>query len=276
MAKVLTVAPPELWHLVASGSQASSSWAGLIREDLCWLREQHISFLALPTPVLGLSTWLQFVVDDVGRWSRRVMQVQAEQVALLRTAVFAASLDPLGDAKLASALLRRLGPVGGGTDADDDRTVAELAVLYAFECGLCDCRFQSARLLGVHRKFHHGLVSEARLFASGTLCRICQVEFHALPRLVRHLQRHHSCLSVWKDRPARSRCSRGRRGCRGSCPQSSSQRRYSVFGRLRAGLPDVGFRSARWTVTGVCCSSSVCNGTCINKRRLGTTRIVCI
>jgi hypothetical protein len=199
LAKVLTVAPPELWYLVASGSQASSSWAGLIRDDLCWLREQHISFLALPSPVLGLSPWMQFVVDDVGRWSRRVMQVQAEQVALLRTEVFAASLDPIGDAKLASALLRRLGPVGGGTDADDDRTVAELAALYAFGCELCDCRFQSARLLGVHKKFHHGLVSEARLFASGTLCRICQVEFHALPRLVRHLQRHHSCLSVWKD-----------------------------------------------------------------------------
>ena len=201
---LLTVAPQELLALIASCASASASWAQLVLQDLRWLRTAHVSFHGLPLLDAEprpeqVRSWTQFVVADPGRWSRRVRLVFQDDVARLRAEVFAVSEDPLGDARLAAGLQRHLlSSLAPGEDPDDLLTIQELGERHEHKCGECGRLFPSARLLGVHRRAHHGILSEARLYAIGSRCRICQTEFHSLPRLVRHLQRHRSCLEQWR------------------------------------------------------------------------------
>ena len=180
-------------------SATVGSWAKLVVEDLEVLSRQSF-FLGLPSPLApgGSEAWLAHIQADPGRWQRRVRQFKHEQVASLRFQAFAESADPIADAKLAAQLVRSNIVDSTQVDPEDELSIAELAVRRPHICRVCSSGFPSARLLGVHLRSRHGLPSEARLYASGTICAVCGVQFHSLARLVRHLQRHPSCLPMWK------------------------------------------------------------------------------
>ena len=199
---LFTAGPPELHSLIALCADGPQSWAGLLVEDFSWLRQQHVSFLGLPAPAgtapeLGMAAWARFIIDDPGRWIRRVRLVAQDEVARLRADVFAESDDPLGDARLAAGLARHFAQhraAAGDDDPDDELTIVEAGQRIQHRCPECGSLFRAARLLGIHRRARHGVVSEARRFAHGTRCVACRTEFHSLPRLVQHLKRQHACL----------------------------------------------------------------------------------
>ena len=167
-----------------------------------WLKDNDTTFDGLVSPHADPLEWGRFVLDDLGRWRRRVRrcfsQVSYKAFLLVRDAYgddpLRQYLDTKADEQLASTLLSRLGAPGTAVLGEHDNlSVVEYAAMYPFGCGLCTLRFKDRSQYKQHRRYVHKIAADVRWVALGDTCQCCSTCFHSRPRLVKHLRRSVPC-----------------------------------------------------------------------------------
>jgi hypothetical protein len=192
--RLLHAAPSRLPQFVEAGASAQGSWSQLVMQGLAWLFSADTTFASLPDPTADAETWCRFVLEDLGRCSRRV---RARFAITLEDAWLSLKLLH-GDAPilqhvvarqdaLAGQLRRVLGQGAAASekDSDDQLTGADFARKVPVACPERGLMFASIKLVGHHRRFKHRVPSARQLYATGTICQMCATEFHTRPRLAR-------------------------------------------------------------------------------------------
>ena len=67
------------------------------------------------------------------------------------------------------------------------------------KCHACAATFRSKAAMAAHQRKTHGVIAPSALFARGTACQACSVEFWTTPRLRDHLRHQPGCLAAHSE-----------------------------------------------------------------------------
>eukprot|EP00435_Cladocopium_sp_Y103_P060640 s338_g22.t1 len=164
---------------------AQDSWLHAVIQALRWMQQQLGDEL-VPEELFALAqrqTWDDF--RDASPELHKLLK-KAEKAHLLR---IQSLLLLRKHAKEQADLMKQM----GWTLDDELAPSAEESM--KFQCGVCDCEFDTAASLAVHEQRKHGYRAAMRRLTTDGVCRGCAKTFHTRPRLIHHLQ--HGQTSCW-------------------------------------------------------------------------------
>ncbi|CAK0886708.1 unnamed protein product [Prorocentrum cordatum] len=180
--RLLNHAPAVLLQFLDGERQRKGTWSRQLKKDFDFLRKY------LPRERWPSQTQHD---RDVINWARQKPKLFTNAVKAAVKAQIHHIRDQAQNAKLQKDI--QMIPAVAPTDEFDHRDDTNN---HKYVCYAC-CRVATRRGMAVQMGRDHPDHEDPRFWATGTACRCCQTEHHALPRLIKHLSVAHRCRKSW-------------------------------------------------------------------------------
>jgi hypothetical protein len=178
--RVFKYAPQQLKALIqVEQSLTTDSWISQVHEDLLWFERLQPQDNRFDTTADLGKQWRALCETTDEEWKQQIKVVKKGALIRNKILVQAKCFD-----RVFCSCLQEVGVCY----RNDDHELQEGQSEHIFRCEECGKNFASYKAMTVHQRHKHDRCAEAKKYVFGSVCFVCEKDFHTQKRLAQHLQ----------------------------------------------------------------------------------------